>query len=55
VISPGREHAGETVVVEIGIPPEADVEPSLSWTDRDALSGLVPARRNRPTSTPPAP
>src|SRR4028119_100476 len=42
VISPGREHAGETVVVEIGIPPEADVEPSLSWTDRDALSGLVP-------------
>jgi NAD(P)H-hydrate epimerase len=42
VISPGREHAGETVVVEIGIPPEADVEPSLSWTDRDALRGLVP-------------
>ena len=42
VISPGREHAGETVVVEIGIPPEADIEPSLSWTDRDALRGLVP-------------
>ena len=42
VVSPGREHAGETVVVEIGIPPEADVEPSLSWTDRDALRGLVP-------------
>jgi hydroxyethylthiazole kinase-like uncharacterized protein yjeF len=41
VVSPGREHAGETVVVEIGIPPEADVEPSLSWTDRDALRGLV--------------
>ena len=42
VVSPGREHAGETVVVEIGIPPEADVEPSLSWTDREALRGLVP-------------
>ena len=42
VVSPGREHAGETAVVEIGIPPEADVEPSLSWTDRDALRGLVP-------------
>ena len=42
VISPGREHAGETVVVEIGIPPEADVEPSLSWTGRDTLRGLVP-------------
>ena len=45
VISPGREYAGETVVVEIGIPPEADVEPSLSWTDRDALRGLVPRTR----------
>ena len=45
VISPGREHAGETVVVEIGIPPEADVDPSLSWTDRDALRGLVPRTR----------
>ncbi|HEV2094633.1 MAG TPA: NAD(P)H-hydrate dehydratase [Rubrobacter sp.] len=42
VISPGREHAGETVVVEIGVPPEADVEPSLSWTGRDTLRGLVP-------------
>jgi hydroxyethylthiazole kinase-like uncharacterized protein yjeF len=42
VISPGREHAGETLVVDIGIPPEADVEPSLSWTDRDAIRGLVP-------------
>jgi NAD(P)H-hydrate epimerase len=45
VISPGREHAGETVVVEIGIPPEADVEPSLSWTDRNTLRGLVPRTR----------
>ena len=42
VISPGREHASETVVLEIGIPPEADVEPSLSWTDRNTLRGLVP-------------
>jgi len=46
VISPGREHAGETVVVEIGIPPEADVEPSLSWTGRGALRGLVPRTRD---------
>ncbi|MDQ3636841.1 MAG: NAD(P)H-hydrate epimerase, partial [Actinomycetota bacterium] len=42
VVSPGREHAGETIVVEIGIPPEADVEPSLSWTGRGTLRGLVP-------------
>lgn len=42
VISPGREHAGEVAVVDIGIPPEADVEPSLSWTSRETLRGLVP-------------
>ena len=42
VISPGRGRAGEVAVVDIGIPPEADVEPSLSWTDRDAVRGLVP-------------
>ena len=45
VISPGREHAGETVVVEIGVPPEADVEPSLSWTGPKSLRGLVPRTR----------
>jgi ADP-dependent NAD(P)H-hydrate dehydratase / NAD(P)H-hydrate epimerase len=37
VVSPGREHAGETVAVDIGIPPEADVEPSLVWTDAESL------------------
>jgi len=42
VISPGREYAGEVIAVDIGIPPEADVEPSLSWTDRASLRGLVP-------------
>lgn len=42
VVSPGREHAGEVLAVDIGIPPEADVEPSLSWTDGRALRGLVP-------------
>ncbi|HET7480792.1 MAG TPA: NAD(P)H-hydrate dehydratase [Rubrobacteraceae bacterium] len=42
VISPGREHAGEVAVVDIGIPPEADVEPSLLWTDADSLRGLTP-------------
>jgi hydroxyethylthiazole kinase-like uncharacterized protein yjeF len=42
VISPGREHAGEVVAVDIGIPPEADVEPSLVWTDADSLRGEIP-------------
>ncbi len=42
VVSPGREHAGKVLAVDIGIPPEADVEPSLEWTDRGALRGLVP-------------
>ena len=42
VISPGREHAGEVVAVDIGIPPEADVEPSLIWTDAASLRGKIP-------------
>ncbi len=42
VISPGREHAGEVVAVDIGIPPEADVEPSLLWTDAGSLRGRIP-------------
>ena len=42
VISPGREHAGEVAVVDIGVPPEADVDPSLSWTSREPIRGLVP-------------
>ncbi len=42
VISPGREHAGEVVAVDIGIPPEADVEPSVAWTDKPSIRGLVP-------------
>ncbi len=42
VISPGREHAGEVVAVDIGIPPEADVEPSLVWTDVESLRGKIP-------------
>jgi ADP-dependent NAD(P)H-hydrate dehydratase / NAD(P)H-hydrate epimerase len=28
--------------VDIGIPPEADVEPSLVWTDADSLRGKIP-------------
>ncbi|MDQ3302880.1 MAG: NAD(P)H-hydrate dehydratase [Actinomycetota bacterium] len=44
VVSPGREYSGEVVVVEIGIPPEADVEPEASWADAGALKGLVPRR-----------
>ena len=42
VVSPGRDHAGTVEVVEIGIPPEADVEPSTTWTDAASLRGLVP-------------
>ena len=42
VISPGREHAGEVVAVDIGIPPEADVEPSVTWTDKPSIQGLIP-------------
>jgi hydroxyethylthiazole kinase-like uncharacterized protein yjeF len=42
VISPGREHAGEVVAVDIGIPPEADVSPSLVWTDAASLRGAIP-------------
>jgi NAD(P)H-hydrate epimerase len=42
VISPGREHSGEVVAVDIGIPPEADVDPSLLWTDAASLRGKVP-------------
>jgi len=41
-ISPGREHAGEVVAVDIGIPPKADVDPSLVWTDAASLRGKVP-------------
>jgi hydroxyethylthiazole kinase-like uncharacterized protein yjeF len=42
VISPGREHAGEVIAVDIGIPPEADVEPALVWTEADSLRGRLP-------------
>src|SRR5918994_1224472 len=42
VISPGREHAGEVVAVDIGIPPEADVDPSVVWTDAASLRGKIP-------------
>jgi len=42
VISPGREHAGEVVAVDIGIPPEADVPPYLVWTDAASLRGAIP-------------
>ncbi|MCA1687247.1 MAG: NAD(P)H-hydrate dehydratase [Actinobacteria bacterium] len=42
VVSPGREHAGEVIAVDIGIPPEADVEPSLVWTDTESLRGNIP-------------
>jgi ADP-dependent NAD(P)H-hydrate dehydratase / NAD(P)H-hydrate epimerase len=42
VISPGRERAGEVVAVDIGIPPAADVEPSLVWTDAESLRGKIP-------------
>lgn len=43
-VSPGRECAGQVEVVEIGIPSEAEVEPSAEWTDAASLRGLVPLR-----------
>jgi len=42
VISPGREHAGEVVAVDIGIPQRADIDPSLVWTDAASLRGKIP-------------
>jgi hydroxyethylthiazole kinase-like uncharacterized protein yjeF len=42
VISPGREHAGEVLAVDIGIPQRADVDPSLVWTDAASLRGKIP-------------
>ena len=44
VVSPGRDHAGRVEVVDIGIPPEADVEPATTWTDLASLRGVVPRR-----------
>lgn len=44
VVSPGQDYSGEVVVVEIGIPPEADVEPAVTWTDTNSLRGIVPRR-----------
>jgi NAD(P)H-hydrate epimerase len=42
VISPGCEHAGEILAVDIGIPHRADVDPSLVWTDAASLRGKIP-------------
>lgn len=39
VISPGREFAAENVAVEIGVPPEAEVEPEVEWTTAATLRG----------------
>ncbi len=44
VVSPGYEYSGEVAVVDIGIPPEADVKPEAMWTDSHSLKGLVPRR-----------
>lgn len=42
VVAPGAEHAGEVAVVEIGIPQEAEVESSVTWTDAGSLRGRLP-------------
>ncbi|ABG03770.1 YjeF-related protein-like protein [Rubrobacter xylanophilus DSM 9941] len=42
VISPGREHAGEVAAVDIGLPSEAEVEPSVVLNDAASLAGLIP-------------
>ena len=44
VVSPGLEYAGEVAVVDIGIPPETDVEPAATWMEAASLRGLVPRR-----------
>jgi hydroxyethylthiazole kinase-like uncharacterized protein yjeF len=44
VVSPGLEHAGEVVAVDIGIPPEADTVGEVEWTDAGSLLGTVPRR-----------
>lgn len=44
VVSPGYEYSGAVAVVDIGIPPESDVEPETTWTDTRSLQGLVPYR-----------
>lgn len=42
VVSPGREHAGDLATVDIGIPPAAEVEPSVVLNDAASLAGLIP-------------
>lgn len=42
MVSPGLLHAGEVAVVDIGIPPEADTEPSIISSDADSLRGSLP-------------
>lgn len=44
VVSPGRDYAGRVAVVDIGIPPEAEVEPTTTWTDAASLRGVAPRR-----------
>jgi hydroxyethylthiazole kinase-like uncharacterized protein yjeF len=44
VVSPGLEHAGEVVVVDIGIPPEVDADGEVEWTDAASLQHTVPRR-----------
>ncbi|QIN79491.1 NAD(P)H-hydrate dehydratase [Rubrobacter marinus] len=44
VVSPGGDHAGRVEVVDIGIPPEAEVEAATTWTDAASLRGVVPRR-----------
>jgi ADP-dependent NAD(P)H-hydrate dehydratase / NAD(P)H-hydrate epimerase len=44
-IAPGKAHAGEVVVVEIGIPAGGPVEPSIGLIERTVLDGIP--RRGR--------
>ncbi len=46
VISPGSLYAGEVAVVDIGIPAEADSEPSIRWTEAASLRDAVPRTRS---------
>jgi ADP-dependent NAD(P)H-hydrate dehydratase / NAD(P)H-hydrate epimerase len=39
-ISPGKPHAGEVTVVDIGIPPEAPVRPSIGLIEPQVVDGI---------------
>jgi NAD(P)H-hydrate epimerase len=47
-ISPGKDHAGEVTVIDIGIPPGAPVHPSVGLINSDVVAG-IPSRGREST------